>query len=337
MFLIRQARPRDFSGVYPLAQILNSYNLPADRGYVRDLLSTSELSFQGRLPKPKARYLFVLEEKRTGKIVGCSLIIAKHGTPGHPHLWLSLKRITQHSRTLGIRRSHQILQLGYTENGPTEVGGFVVLPSHRKRSQRCGLQLSYARLLYMAIHPERFEKKVLVEYRGIAGAHNQSPFWEALGRLFTGLPYAKADHLSVTNKEFIKNLWPHTPIYCALLPESVQKAIGAIHPAASRAARLLQTVGFKPIAQIEPFDGGPYYVAPRSQIRIVQQTRRFRVVSRRPSQSHLYLVGTEGGGSFRAVLVEAQVSGGSIGMKKEDMKILNVENQEPVYACPISR
>lgn len=337
MFLIRQASSTDFSGVYPLAQLLNSYNLPADRGYVRDLLQVSELSFQGRLPRPKARYLFVLEE--TGKIVGCSLIIAKHGTPGKPHLWLGLERLTKRSRSLNLRRSHEILRLGYTEKGPTEVGGFVVLPGYRRRPERCGLQLSYVRLLYMAIHPERFEKKVLVEYRGISGAGNRFPFWEAMGWLFTGLPYAKADRLSVDNKEFILNLWPHEPIYCALLPESVQKAIGAIHPGARRAARLLEAVGFKPIAQIEPFDGGPYYLAQRSSIRVVQRTRRIqiRVGGLSVASGRSYLVGTDRQGPFRAVLVKGLAAGGSLSMREEDARLMNVKDREEAYACPISR
>lgn len=337
MFLIREAHPKDFSGVYPLARLLNSYNLPADRGYIRDLLAVSEISFQGKLSKAAARYLFVLEERRTGKIVGCSLIIAKHGTPGRPHLWLGLERLTKQSRTLNLRRSHRILRLGCTENGPTEVGGFVVLPSHRGRPSRCGLQLSYVRLLYMAMHPERFERKVLVEYRGLSGAHNRFPFWEAMGRLFTGLPYAKADRLSVTNKEFILNLWPHEPIYCALLPESVQRAIGAIHPAAARAARLLEAVGFKPIPQIEPFDGGPYYMAQRNRIRIVQRTKRFEAKLSKGAASAFYLAGTQVNGVFRAAWVKGTCARGVFSMGPEEMKLLNLKEKQPIYACPLSR
>ncbi len=353
MFLMRQAGPADFDNVFPLARALDSYNLPADRGYIRKLLAISEASFQGKLPIQKAKYLFVLEEIKTvsdtegvrhqkPRVVGCSLIIAQHGTPGWPHLWLALDTVTKYSRTLRIRRSHRVLRLGFTEDGPTEVGGLVVLPRYRRRPEGCGWQISYVRFLYMAMHPERFEKKVLVEYRGALGAGNKSTFWEAIGRVFTGLSYEKADRLSVANKEFILKLLPHEPIYCALLPRNVQAAIGAVHPQAARAARLLQGIGFRPIPQIEPFDGGPYYAANLRQIRIVQRTQRLTITGDCPHgvpgrAVPLYLVGTDSGGSFRALLTPSVRIEGRLRTGNLEAQLLGVQEGDSVYACPISR
>ncbi len=346
MFLIRQGGPNDFSGVYPLAKLLDSYNLPADRGYIRELLEISARSFDGRIQKSRARYLFVLEDLNKRKIVGCSLIIAKHGTLGKPHLWLALETVTKRSRTLGLKRSHPVLRLGFTVNGPTEVGGLVVSPGYRRHPQACGLQISFVRFLYMAMYPERFEQKILVEYRGAMGAGNESPFWEAMGKVFTGLAYGKADRLSVIHKEFILNLFPREPIYCALLPKSVQEAIGAIHPAAKRAAGLLKSIGFRPLPQIEPFDGGPYYSARRREIRLVRQTRRGRV-SPSPFPSPLrgeggvragfYLVGTQTGGFFRAALGRGTLANQRWVLSQEVLKTLNVRVGDWVYGCPVSR
>jgi len=377
VLLIREAGPEDFPGVYRLAELLDSYNLPADRGYVRELLQTSRDSFAGRLPRAKARYLFVLERTRSagykgpGTLAGCSLIIAKHGTPGHPHLWFSLNRIIKYSRTLKIRRSHPVLRMGWTEDGPTEIGGLVVLPRCRKTPERCGLQVSYARFLYMGMHPERFEESVLVEYRGAMGVGGRSPFWEAVGRKFTGLSYRRADRLSVTNKEFILNLLPTEPIYRSLLPEKVQQAIGAIHPAARGAAHLAGRAGFRPIPQVEPFDGGPYYSAPLKGIRLIQRTRQLRVAAvsemsssrKRGSRSSIkdfeddfvdsrwslpsatteggndryYLVGSEEGGFFRAAVVGAKMAGGRIRLAREALERLNVKEGDTVHACPVPR
>ncbi len=341
MFLIRQAGPADFDQVYPLAKILDSYNLPADRSYIRRLLNISEASFQGRLPKKRAKYLFVLEEGGGGssggaRIVGCSLIIAKHGIPGNPHLWFALDTVTKRSRTLGIERSHQVLRLGYTEDGPTEVGGLIVLPRFRKHSQMCGLQISFVRFLYMAIHPERFGSEVIVEYRGAMGAGSKSLFWEKVGRVFTGMPYQRADRLSVTNKEFIWNLMPREPIYCALLPQSVQRAIGAIHPAAQRAANLLKSIGFKPLPQIEPFDGGPYYSARREAIRLARQMRSVRLTKARRLGGRFYLVGTEAGATFRAVLARCTLANGLLYVENNGWRELSVRAGEKGYACPLS-
>lgn len=334
MFLIREAGPADFSGVFALAKILDSYNLPADRSVIRQLLQTSKRSFRGRVPKSGARYLFVLERQR--KIVGCSLIIAKHGTPGHPHLWFSLDRVVKRSRTLGIRKSHTVLRMGGTEDGPTEVGGFVVLPRYRSRPERCGLQLAYARFLYMAMHPERFEKSVLIEYRGAMGVSGKSPFWEAIGRIFTGLSYHQADRLSVTNKEFIWSLLPTEPIYCALLPKAVQRAIGAIHPAAAPAAALASRIGFRRIPQVEPFDGGPYYSAPLRGIRLVRRTKK--VSLRRGGRGGTpHLVATERGGVFRAVLIQGTVSSKRFTMEEKGFGRLKLRSGDQAYVCAIPR
>lgn len=315
MFLIRQAYRNDFQSVLKLARLLDSYNLPADSDYIRRLLAMSEDSFAGALPRGKARYLFVLEApgplgKRPGPIVGCSLIIAKHGVPGSPHLWLELKKIEKFSQTLKTRRSHEVLQMGHTEDGPTEVGGLVVLPAFRGHPAHCGLQIGAVRFLYMGIHPDRFEPEVLIEYRGAMRRGRFSPFWEAIGRVFTGLSYARADRLSVENKEFILNLMPREPIYSALLPKSVQAAIGAVHPSARKAVRMAERQGFRRIPQIEPFDGGPYYMAPLKQIRTVRSTRPCQLEPCRKASGRLVLVGTETGGWFRAVMVRGHGVGG---------------------------
>lgn len=342
MLLIRQAGPKDFSGVFPLAKLLDSYNLPADRRLIQKLLEDSERSFAGGLPRVRARYLFVLEDRPARRIVGCSLIIAKHGTPGHPHLWLARQRVVHRSRTLGIRRSQEVLQMGFTQDGPTEVGGFVVLPRWRNRRERCGLQLSYARFLYMAMHPGRFEGQVLIEYRGVMGRGTRSTFWEAIGRVFTGLSYSRADRLSVTHKEFILNLLPRERIYCALLPRSVQRAIGAIHPSAAPAARLAVRQGFRPIPQIEPFDGGPYYAVRRTKIKAVRETKRLRLCAEgkafpRPVLTADCLVGVESRGEgFRAVRTEGRRSGDRFLLGQQALEVLEVQEGEwgHVYRIP---
>ena len=335
MLLIREAGPRDFSGVFALARILDSYNLPADRRFIRDLLETSESSFGGLLPRNRARYLFVLEAER--KIVGCSLIIAKHGTPGHPHLWFSLDRVEKRSETMPIRKSHAVLRMGGTEDGPTEVGGLIVLPRYRGRPERCGLQLSYVRFLYMAAHPERFQDTVLIEYRGAMGSKGKSPFWEAIGRVFTGLPYQKADRLSAVNKEFILSLLPAEPIYCALLPPAVQKTIGAIHPSAQPAAALAARIGFRRIPQVEPFDGGPYYTASLQAIRLVRETRPVRLLQGGGGANRPHLVAAEAGGYFRAVLTEGTISTERFKMGEEAFRKLKIKAGDPAHVCAVPR
>lgn len=344
MFLIREAGPADFAGVYALAKQLDSYNLPADRAYIRELLATSRDSFRGRCVRSKAKYLFVLEGKGEqgglGRLVGCSLIIARHGTRRHPHLWFALDTLTKRSRTLRVSRTHSVLRMGHTIHGPTEIGGLIVLPAYRHCPERCGLQLAYVRFLYMAMHPGRFEPEVLIEYRGAMGKGGRSPFWESVGRLFTGLSYAQADRLSVVNKEFIRSLLPEEPIYLDLLPRNVRAAIGAVHPAAARAVRMATRIGFKQLQQIEPFDGGPYYSAKRIRVQVVRRTRRVRMGStsenvvrgRRSGKRYLFLLGTDAGGWFRAQLAPGQLHQGRLNVETTVLNALQVRIGAAVYA-----
>ena len=159
--------------------------------------------------------------------------------------------------------------------------------------------------------------------------------WEGIGRVFTGLPYGRADRLSVANKEFILSLLPREPIYCALLPKAVQVAIGAIHPSAERASKIAESQGFRRIRQIEPFDGGPYYAARLREIRMVRRTRRVRVAQGQPGAGTVALVGTEAGGRFRAVLTRGRFSGGRWKIGPAALQQLGVSPGDWVYVSPI--
>ncbi len=240
---IRQARSSDLAALWPLARQLNSYNLPADRRMLAKLVAVSVRAFRGAMPRSRARYLFVLEELARRRVIGCSLIIAKHGTPALPHLWMDVKR----------RRTRRLLQLGMTTNGPTEVGGLVLLPAYRGHPQQLGVQLSYVRFTYMAMHPERFEPRVLVEYLPPLTPRGESALWRVFGQRFTGLSYRAADRLSMTNKEFIWRLFPHTPIDAGFFPPEVRAQLGVVHPAATGACAMLRRVGFRYLRQVEPF------------------------------------------------------------------------------------
>ena len=338
---IRQARRTDLAALWPLAQQLDSYNVPADRAYLRRLLATSEQSFAGRMAKSRARYLFVMERLPEGGVVGCSLILAKHGTPGFPHLWLDVTRRRMTSRTLGRRVTHEVLQLGSTTDGPTEIGGLIVAPRYRRRPEHLGRQLSYVRLVYMAMHPERVESRVLVEYLPPLTSTGNSVLWEHFGRPFTRLSYRTADRLSITNKEFILGLFPREPIYTDFLPAAVRAQLGVVHPAAVGACALLRRVGFRYLRQIEPFDGGPYFGAPRARISLIQATRRGRLVSADPGRGRWPQVGLvcaePSRGEFRAVWSPFRWRLAHLEVPPSTIQWLEVREGGPAYATPVAR
>ena len=337
-FRIRQARPDDLAHLWPLARRLDSYNLPADRAFLKRLLHVSARSFQGREPTATARYLFVLERRPDGAVLGCSLILAKHGTPGHPHLWITVKTVRMSSRTLRRQLTHRVLQLGMTTNGPTEIGGLIVRPDYRGHPARLGRQLSYVRLAYIARHPTRFESRLLVEYLPPLRPDGTSPLWDALGSRFIPLTYRQADRLSVTNKEFIVGLFPRTLIYAALLPEVAQRQLGVVHPAAAGACGMLRGVGFRYLNQIEPFDGGPYYGAARRAISLVRRTRPGRLTVSPEVGPACGLVCAEPlPGEFRAVFGPFRRSGGRVHVSRVAQHLLESPEGVRVYATPVAR
>lgn len=275
MILVRSVRKEDFRHVLALAKHLNSYNLPAHAPSLRDLIKDSIASFGGKTGRSqRARYLFVAEDLRTGRVVGSSLIIGRHGSPAMPHLSFQLSSENRTSRFLSRRVEHTTLKLHSDTSGYTEMGGLVVLPRYQGHREKIGRQLSYARFAYVAAHPARFQKKLLVEYLPALDPKKGNRLWELLGQKFTGLSYGEADRLSARSKEFILSLFPKEKIYTCLLPDGVVRNLGTPGPGAQKSVGMLQKIGFRFLRQVDPFDGGPHFGALTGNVSLVRQTSR---------------------------------------------------------------
>ena len=58
-----------------------------------------------------------------------------------------------------------------------------------------------------------------------------SPFWDAIGGRFFGMTFPEADEFNaIHGTQFIADLFPKTPIYVAMLPESARAVMGQPHP-----------------------------------------------------------------------------------------------------------
>src|SRR5258705_10642845 len=102
-----------------------------------------------------------MEETRTGKLVGSSLIIAQHGTRDAPHIFFDVYEKEHYSHSVDRHFRHLVLSIGYNFDGPTEIGGLVVDPQFRRQGKP-GKQLSYVRFLFIAIPRPRFPDRTLV-------------------------------------------------------------------------------------------------------------------------------------------------------------------------------
>ena len=300
-FVLRAARPADLEPLLRLSRILDSINLPTERVEMRRVIAQSRRSFADQLEDPaKGVYVFVAEERRTRRLVGSSMIIAKHGTPESPHYYLEVGSDERYSKTLRKMFRHSYLHLHHSMDGPTEIGGLIVEPKLRRHPAKIGTQLSFVRFAYMAMHRDRFGTEVIAEMKPPLTAKGENRFWQCYGARVTGLTFREADKLSTKDKEFIPALFPNVPIYTCMLPLAVQHEIGTVGPETEGAVRLLEHIGLRFLNQIDPFDAGPYYGARIDEVSAVRQTRRARLApevgtgSGRRLEPHLIAVESQG-------------------------------------------
>ena len=277
-FIVRPVRHDDLAGLTDLARQFNLLNLPGDRRVLTEKIEVSLRSFAGELSKAKSVYLFVLEDTEEQVIVGSSLIMAKHGTDEIPHNYFKLSRKNHFSEDLGIGFIHQVLKFQTDEDGPSEIGGLLIDKAYRRRPEKLGKLMSLSRFLYVSLWPERFEPKILCELTPPLSEEGRSEFWESLGRRFTGLPYQEADLLSQTHKEFIGSLFPPDDIYLCLLDAKARAVLGRVGEQTKPAQHLLESIGFKYLDEVDPFDGGPHFGAPVKDIQVIQKAKKARVV-----------------------------------------------------------
>jgi arginine N-succinyltransferase len=277
-FEIRGSLPEDEEEILSIARHLNTVNLPDQREGVREILDISHKSFTQATKDPKRRqYVFVLVDRTCDRIIGTSMIFGQLGRRDAPYIYLDVIDEERYSQTLDKHFKHTILKIGYSYNGPTEIGGLVLHPDYRRVPERLGTFLSYIRFVYLKIHREWFRDEVLAELLPPLEKDGTSHLWDALGRHFTDLTYAEADKLSRQNKEFIRGLFPEGTIYASLLPPQAQAVIGKVGAQTRGVERLLRRIGFRYAERVDPFDGGPHFTAPTDEISLVQNTRRLRI------------------------------------------------------------
>lgn len=281
-FILRGARPADRGQLLKLARLLDSINLPTGEPELASAIARSRRSFAGTEKDPaRAVYIFVAEDRRRRRIVGASMIIAKHGTPESPHYFLEMVEDHRYSKTLLRMFNHTYLHLRHSMNGPTEVGGLIVEPRLRRHPEHVGRQLSFVRFLYMAAHRGRFGPEAIAEMKPPLTPTGENRFWQCYGARVTGLTFQEADRLSTRDKEFIPALFPDVPIYTCMLPVEVQAELGQVGPDTVGAVHLLESIGLRFLDQIDPFDAGPYFGARIDDVTIVRDARRVRLAVER--------------------------------------------------------
>lgn len=343
---IRALLPGDEEQLYRVAKHLNSVNLPADRGRIEEIVDLSHRSFTGALKnKSEREYVFVMIDREKGDaIIGTSMIISQLGRRGAPYIYFDVLTEEKFSSTIDKHFHHVVLRIGYSYDGPTEIGGLVMDPAYRTAPERLGSLISYVRFLFISLHRELFKEEVIAELLPPLEPDGTSHLWEALGRKFTDMSYAEADVLSKKNKEFIKGLFPEGVVYASLLPKDAQDVIGKVGAQTRGVEKMLRRIGFRYADRVDPFDGGPHFFAATEDILPVRDTRRVPATSRlsaapgEPAQGvvrGLVAVEFDGPPFFRATLGGARLEKSGVALDASVFEHLGIAEGREVAVLPL--
>jgi arginine N-succinyltransferase len=334
-FRIRQSYREDVDQVLAVAEHLDTVNLPHDRDIITGILDRSQKSFAGEVEPAESEFVFVLEDLEKKSIIGTSMIYAQHGTKRAPHIFFRVENDERYSVTLDRYFVHQTLRIGYNYNGPTEIGGLILLPQYRRNEHALGKVLSYVRFLFMRMHRPLFRNQVLSELLPPLEPDGTSKLWEALGRRFTGLTYQEADRVSKDNKEFIHALFPDDPIHTELLSDDVRALIGQVGEETRAVEKMLRKIGFDYAQQIDPFDGGPHFIANTDSISVVRDAVEVEVRAETPGERRWAIIGCEAATpkpQFRAIgALVSQHADGAVGLPDEARARLGIEIGQKVW------
>ncbi|MCG8419176.1 MAG: arginine N-succinyltransferase [Proteobacteria bacterium] len=336
MFIVRQSSPDDLEQILEVAKHLNSVNLPASKEHLTASLNRSSQAFEETVEPSEREYLFVLEEVARRRIVGASMIYAQHGTKRSPHVYFTVLKDERYSETIDRYFVHEALRLGYNYDGPTEIGGLILLPEYRGGTARLGKLLSFVRFVFVAMHRSGFRDQIVAELMPPLEPDGTSVLWKHLGKRFTGLRYQEADLLSKDNKEFVRALFPHSIIYTALLPEKVRQMIGQVGPNTRGVEKMLRRLGFRYAKQIDPFDGGPHFKADTDDISIVRDTHQVTVksISDADASRPWAILAVEQDQGFRATgaRVIPDPDNGAMGLTEDVRRALGVEAGDQIWS-----
>jgi arginine N-succinyltransferase len=339
---IRGAVPSDQSELLRLARHLNSVNLPDEPGHITRLLEASEKSFLGQIENPRRRkYVFLIRDLVRDEAVGTSTIVAQLGRRDAPYIYLDVSTEEKYSASTDRHFQHQVLRIGFSYDGPTELGGLIVHPDHRRAEEKLGLLISYVRFLFIAAHRELFKNELLAELMPPLEPDGTSHLWEAFGRRFTGMSYADADLRSSEDKTFIRDLFPRGEVYASLLAKDAQDVIGKVGAQTRGVERMLRRVGFRYAERIDPFDGGPHFVADADEVSLIQNTRKATFASVLGEQEVAggprVLVARELKASpyFRAVACRISEAGDLVRLPTDVASALGVSAGETLWLLPL--
>jgi arginine N-succinyltransferase len=188
------------------------------------------------------------------------------------------------------------------------------------------------------MHRSLFQNEILAELLPPLEPDGTSHLWEAFGRRFTGMSYAEADLLSSENKSFVRDLFPSGNVYASLLSEEARSVIGKVGAQTRGVEKMLRRIGFRYAKRIDPFDGGPHFVAETDEIALVRDSVRRRLAEGSPKEPHgraLLARDVPSAPYFRALSAPATVLDDDVIVAPHAAERLGVATGEDLWVLPL--
>ncbi|KHT59336.1 arginine N-succinyltransferase [Photobacterium gaetbulicola] len=331
MLVIRPITAADLPALLQCAQESGHgfTSLPVNEEILANRIQHSEESFAKSVIQPGTEgYLMVAEDTETGEIAGTTAIEAAIGLD-NPFYTYHLSTVVHSSRRLNVHNVVKVLTFGNDYTGVSELCTLFLRPEWRQGLN--GRLLSKCRFLMMAQHPERFDKTVIAEMRGVSDEDGNSPFWEWLKEHFFSIDFTLADYLTgIGKKGFIADLMPKLPIYVNLLSPEAQAVIGEVHEKTRPALRLLEKEGFTCRGYVDIFDAGPTVECDVRNIESVRHSQVCRVEIGQPAGQADCIVSNTSFTHFRAVVDKVDVLDGTVLLSPEAAEALDVKQGDQV-------
>jgi len=339
MSIIRPVKSSDLEQLIKLSKLAGHglTTLSTDPERLKSQVQSSEVSFAKEVTQPEHEYyLFVLEDTKTGEVVGTSALEAAVGT-SEPFYTYKVGTNVHSSKKLGIYNPMEILLLGNDYTGTTELCTLFLAPEYRKNLN--GRLLSKSRFLYMTQFRERFADRVIAEMRGFSDENGQSPFWNALGKHFFSLSFTEADRISgLGSNQFIAELMPRYPVHVCFLPKEAQEVIGKTHPDTLPALKLLKRDGFRYHGYVDIFDAGPTLESYTDNIATVRNSKTWltKIVPKINKSEDNFLISNLKNEGFRATADKIEIiSKQTVSITSEVANKLGVEDGDKIRTTPI--
>ena len=332
-FLIRPAVMRDVAKLEEFASQVYFLNLPRETERLKENMVLSTNSFAMKVAEDEGQYIFVIEDTKTSTVVGTSCVIERHGTVDAPHTFFEVQRREKYSKTLKGGMTHEVLVLGFDDDGPSEIGGLFLDSDFRRFEGKLGKQISMVRFMFIAVHRKRFRNQVLAEMMAPVTKSGKNLLWKEVGQKFINMDYATADRFSRYNKEFILSLFPEGPIYLCMLSPEARESVGMVGKNTVPAKKMLESIGFEYKNKIDPFDGGPHLRAETDDIDPVKTTASCTKMSAGTmSDGEWGLVSVGKNAAFRAAAGKFLSTGDGLIVEQSLFDLLKPEQGEPVHA-----